>query len=205
MQSCVVDGLARDLNLGGTDSLANVLNCLSGDLAKSGRFISSLRVNGREVADIEREAGRHLDGIDSIEITTGSRISLAKNIIAEGKNYIEGLQDYLLKTAGRYTSGSECADNSLLEAVQGMQWFIQMVGFIEETLNLDYTRLMLNGNPVDDHIKMLNIIFQEIVNSQEKGDAVLLADILEYDLVPQLDNWKDIFTLFEGIAVAYSG
>ncbi len=202
MQSCMVDGLARDINLGGADSLASVLSCLNGDLAKSGRFISSLRLNGREVADIDRESGRCLDGINSIEITTRSRLSLARDIIAEGRNYIEGLQDYLLKTAGCYTRGSGCADNSLLEAIQGMQWFVQMIGFIEDALGLDYARLVLNGQPVNDYVRMLNIIFQEIVNSQEKTDPVLLADILEYNLVPQLDNWKEIFHLLEGICAA---
>ncbi len=203
MQSCVVDGTERAFNLVGAGSLASVLNSLNGDLAKSGRFISSLRVNGREVADIDGESGRCLDGIRSIEVTTGSRLDLARDIIAEGKNYIEGLQDYIMRTAGLYTGGSKCADSSLLEAVQGMQWLVQMIGFIEENLKLDFMRLMLNGQPVDDYIKMLNIICQEIVNAQENADPVLLADILEYDLVPQLDNWKDIFTLFEGITAAH--
>lgn len=202
MQSCMVDGLARNFSLGGADSLASVLSSLNGDLAKSGRFISSLRVNGREVADIGRESSRRLDGINSIEITTESRSSLAENIIAEGRGYIEGLQDYLLKTAEHFTRGSGCADSSLLEAVQGMQWFVQMIGFIEEALKLDFTRLMLNGQPVNDYVRMLNIIFQEIVNSQEKTDPVLLADILEYDLVPQLDNWKEIFHLLERVCAA---
>jgi hypothetical protein len=205
MQSCVIDGQTRDFNLSGADCLASMLNSLNGVLAQSGRFIASLRVNGREVADIDNESNRRLDGIHSIEITTESPICLARNIIAEGRKYIEGVQDYLIQTAGHCTRGSECADRYLVEAVQGMQWFVQMVGFIEQTLRLDFSRLSLNGKPVTDYVAGLNTIFQDIVNAQEKSDPVLLADVLEYDLAPHLEEWKGIFTLFEGESAAFSG
>jgi hypothetical protein len=34
---------------------------------------------------------------------------------------------------------------------------------------------------------------------------VLLADLLEYDLVPHLEEWKGIFILFQGESGAISG
>jgi hypothetical protein len=198
MQSCVIDGQVRDFNLSGTDSLASMLSSLHGDLAKSGRFIASLRVNGREVADIDEESSQHLERIGSIEITTESPLSVAGNIIAEGEKFIEGLQDYLVQTAGHYSSDNQCAGRYLDETVQGLEWFVQMIGFIEQTLQLDFNQLSLNGRPVAEYVQRLNSIFQEIVNAQEVSDPVLLADILVYDLVPHLEEWKEIYTLFEG-------
>jgi hypothetical protein len=202
MQSCVIDGQVRDFNLSGADSLASMLNSLNGDLLENGRFIASLRVNGREVADIGEESGQRLEGIGPIEITTESPLSVARNIIAEGEIFIEGLQDYLVRTAGHYSSGNECAGRYFDEAVQGLQWFVQMIGFIEETLQLDFDQLSINGKQVVEYVLGLNSIFQDIVNSQENFDPVLLADLLEYDLVPHLEEWKGIFTLFEGELVS---
>jgi hypothetical protein len=202
MQSCVIDGQERDFNLSGTDSLASMLNSLHVDLAKSGRFIASLRVNGREVADVNEESSQHLERVGSIEITTESPFRVASNIIAEAGQFIEGLQDYLVQTAGHYTSDSERAGRYFNEAVQGLQWFVQMIGFIEQTLILDFNQLFLDGKPVVEYVLALNSIFQEIVSSQENFDPVLLADILEYDLVPHLEEWKGIFTLFGGESAA---
>ncbi len=71
-----------------------------------------------------------------------------------------------------------------------------MIGFIEQTLILDFNQLSLDGKPVAEYVLTLNSIFQEIVSSQENFDPVLLADILKYDLVPHLEEWKGIFTLF---------
>ena len=36
------------------------------------------------------------------------------------------------------------------------------------------------------------------MNAQEESDPVLLADILEYDLVPHLEDWQEIYNLFAG-------
>jgi hypothetical protein len=197
MLSCVIDGQVKDFNGYGAGSLGSLVGDMNRDLAGSGRFIASIRVNGEEVASIEEETGRRLEGIDCIEITTESPVSLVAKILAEGQGYIEGVRDFLMKVAGHFTSGSECADSSFAEAVQGIQWFVQMTGFIEGTLNLDFQMLSLNGRPVAEYVKSLNGILQEIVDAQEGCDPVMLADLLEYDLVPHLGEWKEIYTLFE--------
>jgi hypothetical protein len=197
MLSCVIDGQVKSFNLNGTDSLASMLDGLNSDLAKGGRFIASLLVNGEEVVDSISEKSRRLDGIDSIEITTETPVLLVGKILDEGDKYIDGLRDCLLKVAGHFTAGSECADDSFAEAVQGLQWFIQMTDYIECTLKLDFRKLSLNGRPVAEYVKSLNGILQEIVNAQEGCDPVMLADIVEYDLVPHLGEWKEIYTLFK--------
>jgi len=197
MLSCVIDGQVKSFNLNGADSLSVMLEGLNSDLAKGGRFIASLRVNGEEVAGNAEEASRRLDGIDSIEITTESPVCLVGKLLDEGEHYIDGLRAYMLQVAGDYSAGSERADGSFTEAVQGLQWFVQMTDFIESTLNLDFQKLLLNGRPVAEYVKSLNGILQEIVTAQEEGDPIMLADLLEYDLAPHLEQWKEIYTLFE--------
>jgi len=197
MLSCVIDGQVKSFNLNGADSLSVMLEGLNSDLAKGGRFIASLRVNGEEVAGNAEEASRRLDGIDSIEITTESPVCLVGKLLDEGEHYIDGLRAYMLQVAGDYSAGSERADGSFTEAVQGLQWFVQMTDFIECTLNLDFQKLLLNGRPVAEYVKSLNGILQEIVTAQEEGDPIMLADLLEYDLAPHLEQWKEIYTLFE--------
>jgi len=197
MLSCVIDGQVKSFNLNDADSLSVMLEGLNSDLAKGGRFIASLRGNGEEVAGNAEEASRRLDGIDSIEITTESPVCLVGKLLDEGQHYIDGLRAFMMQVAGDYSAGSERADRSFTEAVQGLQWFVQMTDFIESTLNLDFQKLLLNGRPVAEYVKSLNGILQEIVTAQEEGDPIMLADLLEYDLAPHLEQWKEIYTLFE--------
>jgi hypothetical protein len=198
MLSCVIDGQVKSFNLNGADSLATMLEGVNSDLVQGGRFIASLKVDGEEVSGNTEEAGRRLDGIDSIEITTETPVSLVGKILAEGDNYIDGLRDFLIQVAGNYSAGRDGADGAFAEAVQGLQWFVQMTDFIECTLGLDFRRLSLNGRPVAEYVNSLNGILQETLDAQEGCDPVMLADLLEYDLVPHLEQWKDIYALFQG-------
>jgi hypothetical protein len=198
MLNCVIDGQAKALALNSGDSLATMLNGLHADLAKKGRFVASLRVNGEEVAGGEEGKDRCLEAIRSIEITTESPDCLAGKFLAESLDFIEDLQNHLTQVAGHFTSGSGCADASFAEGIQGLQWFVQMTDFIEGTLRLDFRDLSLNGKAVGAYVNILNCILHEIVNAQEASDPLLLAEILEYDLVPHLDDWKEIYNLFKG-------
>jgi hypothetical protein len=51
---------------------------------------------------------------------------------------------------------------------------------------------MHNGEPVQAYWKRMQSIVDELKQIQEEGDWILLADMLEYELVPLLDNWKHI-------------
>ncbi len=197
MLSYVIDGQAKTFELNGGDSLATILNGLYGDLAKSGRFIASLSLNGEEVTS-EEEKNLHLHGNDCLEITTETPGCLAIKILGESQYYINELQNYILLVAGQYTSGIKKADRNFTEAIQGLQWFVQMTDFIERTLQINFQKVMFNYRSIAEYVMCLNSILQEIVKAQEGCDPVLLADILEYDLVPHLGEWKSIYTLFEG-------
>jgi hypothetical protein len=197
MLNCLIDGQVRSFESSGAYSLAAILNGLNGDLEKSGRIIASLRVNGEEVSS-EEEKNLQLYGTDSVEIMTETPGYLAIKILGESQNYINELQIYLRQVAVNYTSESENADHTFSEAVQGLQWFVQMTDFIERTLRINFQKLMFNSRPIAEYVKRLNSILQAIVKAQEEGDPVLLADILEYDLAPHLGEWKSIYILFEG-------
>jgi len=197
MLSCVIDGQLRNLHLNGCESLAAILDDVNLDLAKGGKFIASLRVNGEEVEGNVKTADRCLDGVVSIEIMTDTPICLVGKILDEGQNYIDGLMEFLKGVAGNYSAGSDCADDSFDEAVQGLQWFVQMTDFIESTLKLDFNRLTFNGRTITEYVHNLNGILLEMAGAQEAGDPVLLADVLEYDLVPHLEEWGEIYILFK--------
>jgi hypothetical protein len=197
MLNCYIDGQVRSFESSGAYSLAAILNGLNGDLEKSGRIIASLRVNGEEVTS-EEEKYLHLQGTDSVEILTETPGCLAIKILGESQDYINELQNYLQLVAGQYTSGSENAGRSFTAAIQGLQWFVQMTDFIGCTLQINFQKLVFNSRPVEAYVANLNSILQQIVKAQEGCDPVLLADILEYDLVPHLGEWKSIYTLFEG-------
>jgi hypothetical protein len=197
MQSCLIDGQVEQIHLNGAENLSSVLDNVNKDLAKGGRFIASLRVNGEEIECDAKTVDLHMNLVDTIEITTESPLCLAGKILDEGENYIDGLMNFLLQVAGNYGTDSEKADDSFAGMLQGLQWFVQMTDFIEGTLRLDFSRLTHNGRTITEYVNVLNTILLEMADAQKSCDTVILADLLEYELVPHLGEWKDIYKLFQ--------
>lgn len=197
MFSFTIDGQAESIQMDNTGTLAGLLEGINSTLAKDGRFIASLKVDGKEMEGCSPGVDRSLDSIESIEITSESPVRLAARIIGEAQNYIDGLIDFLKGVAGHYSAGSDCAGAAFVEAVQGLQWFVQMTDFIETNLRLDFTSISVNGRSISESVNALNGVLQDLAVAQEASDPVMLADILEYDLVPCLAEWKNIYTVFE--------
>jgi hypothetical protein len=197
MLSCIIDGQPAAIQYEAMSTLAGLLDDLNITLAKERKFIASLHVDGKDMGGTATCVDRRLDGIGTIAITTESSFSLAGRILDEAQNYIDGLMDFLRQVAGHYGAGSNCAEGAFEEAVQGLQWFVQMTDFCETTLGLDFTILSCNGGSVSQSVETLNGILSDLADAQEANDPVMLADIMEYDLVPHLAEWKEIYLLIQ--------
>lgn len=116
-------------------------------------------------------------------------------IFADSRVFLDDLVSFALETAGLYRSGREMKANEFfLQAVEGLEFLtacIIHIGNLTESTRESGFEKAVNG---------LNVVLMEMVASQEKSDWVLLADLLEYELVPILRQWNGIFALMESNA-----
>lgn len=194
--NCMVDGMVRNVQ-GGAGGVGNVISILNREFAESGKVVSSLRVNGEEFFGDEEELGYGAD-VSSLEITTDTPANLAVKALVSGQEYIEDLRDFLLKTVDLFRTGDETRGKEyFVESVQGLQWLVRMVGYIGQILRLDFDRITHESCTLGQIVQHLNQICADILGAQEKGDHVLLADLLEYELAPQIAQWREIFAMLK--------
>jgi len=100
---------------------------------------------------------------------------------------MESLLEYLPKmiqgvnsTVTHYQSAQESKANELMiDIIDGMKWLIDAV-----TLTAS-----IQKEPID--ITELHEHFNEMISAFENTDYVLLGDILEYEILPILENWNE--------------
>lgn len=193
--NCTVDGMVR--NIQGV-SAGGVIGILNREFAESGKVMSSLLVNGEEFFGEEEELGYGVE-VSSLEITTDTPVNLALKALVSGQEYMDDLRDFLLKTVDLFRGGDEVRGKEyFLESVQGLQWLVKMVSHIGQILCLDFDRITHDGCTLGRIVEHLKQICSDILDAQEKGDHVLLADLIEYELVPQMESWKEIFAMLKG-------
>lgn len=99
---------------------------------------------------------------------------------------IESLIEYIPKmingcqnTVENLQGGNEAVAVQLLpDIVEGLEWILQALSGLRD-----------NGKFLNIELSSLTKHFHEMVNALELRDYVLLADLLDYEIVPVLEDW----------------
>ncbi len=202
MTTCTIDGLPRIMEQSDADDFAGFMDNLSAEMARGRRFISTLKINGREILPGSEWFVQRTLSVDSVvEVTSGSSFDLVYGAISYGETLISDLRVLLGETVEAYRCGNDPKGiKSFVTLVSCLEEFVNLTGDIGETLQLDFSTLRSGGVPLAGEIESLNQILMEIIQSQENRDWVLLGDLLEYELLPLIDYWQEVFVMFSRMA-----
>lgn len=90
------------------------------------------------------------------------------------------------------TKGEEEANKYFVSCINALTLFSDLINGVGRMLSLDYSQVMLGEGSVAKKIKKVQAIFESILDAQKRKDWILLADILEHELVPEFKNWIEV-------------
>jgi len=172
---------------------------LSDGIKNEKRVISTISINNELMKD-----GKHLEllensisTIDSINIVTVERLKLIEDNIEGVDDHINKLSENIDICAERFRQGNEIeANNYFAAVVEGIRWFNYSIDLMISFLQIDSEKIMFEGKKLKSYIDGITPVVDSIADSQEKQDWIMLADQLEYELLPQIKNWKKIVASF---------
>ena len=119
---------------------------------------------------------------------------------------LDDLNRVLLQTVELYRGGDSSKGlQFFMELIDGMERFVKVATTAEPLLKHDIAGTSCGGQTLAESVETLNGILLEMIVAQERRDWVLLTDLLEYELDPQLKLWLDIFTALRLANVEYLG
>ena len=157
--------------------------------------IVEVRVDGKTYSEAYKHQARavSIQDMTSVEILTEKREVLATRFMEDAPLYIEHLKK------GFYASAD------LLRDFEREEEGHKMLAQSSETLKafLDHIKNVARYVPAPDSqtvkaevkefVEKLNGLAEEIIVGQEETDSMLVADLIEYELIPLLDEWKERF------------
>jgi hypothetical protein len=125
---------------------------------------------------------------ERVEITTGTLQEIARDSVREAISYLDRIETVIPSVASsfRVFPGPE-AFADLKELCSGFYWLNVLLARLREC----YKSLL--GVPLPEQHQRFISVLQQLVNSQENDDFVLIADLLEYEVLPFIPVWKEIF------------
>lgn len=198
-----LDGQEEKIEFKPECSLGQMIDQICSQKIPGDRVITQIRVNGEELLEDENGLYPDIPGdvVDSLELKTGLAEEMAKQGLSHARDYLEKLNPGIEKTAELFRTGADAkALDQYGRCMDGINWFIQILEGARQVMGLDYKIIHFNKVSVHAYLENLHENIREMLKVQCDEDWVMLSDLLEYEMLPMMDGWKEILPLIEEAA-----
>lgn len=127
-----------------------------------------------------------------VKLSLKTNMELAYEATESFYDYISIIKDQISKLAGSYGHGDAKSSNQLFgETIEVIDLFMQLTTKVRTTMA---TEIEFSGEAMnlfrELELHLLSIL-KSLVPAKEKEDVVVICDLLEYELVDNLDRWKN--------------
>jgi len=126
-----------------------------------------------------------------ISFVLNTRLDMAFDALDSCNFYVENIINNIAKASEAYRTGNlGYANQVFAEIVEHLDLFTQLMTQVHQIIKVGLGRKMSSGNTFHNlEIHLLSIL-RTLLPAKEKQDYVMLCDLLEYELVDNLTQWK---------------
>ena len=159
-----------------------------------GSYIRRIWLDDHEFPSDDREAlQKKPSDIDSLEVELANLKDLVATNLANALDYLKKLIPGCEQAADLFRAGNEQEANKYyLQILDGIEWFSQVVSVIMSPDEGETELPDTDDESLEVRQKKLTDLMSQMLEANENQDWVLLADILEYEMVPFYKDWERI-------------
>ena len=151
-------------------------------------YIRRIWLEGQEVSSSAQDTlMTSTSSIELLELELAYLADLLANNLGNAKEYLEKLIPGIQKAADLFRMGNEQeAHKFYLQILDGIDWFSPVV------LNIVKSRgNEVEGQSLEDRQERLTGLMAQMLEANQNQDWVLLADLLEYEMIPFYEDWQE--------------
>jgi hypothetical protein len=120
-----------------------------------------------------------------------SSLDLAFESIDSCFGYVDHITAQIQKLIAFYAaSENDKANDTFIEVVELMDLYIQLITKVYKVIRTDMPGVQFKDESIQKlEIHLLSVI-KALLQAKEKEDIIMLCDLLEYELVDNLTQWK---------------
>ncbi len=197
-----VDGNEVSWDLSRCANLQGVLEEIYRKVGETGRIVGRIEIDGRELTrQEEKEAGdRPLDAVGEVSLATGTVDELFRSSMAGAVTLADAIGKDIGKAVEAYRSGDAGRGQSLYTAcIEAMGTFFQLAGGILNGVQSGHFHLPSDAKEADFPPSTETAgILERLLEHQQREDWTAMADLLEYEVAPNLRKWVDFLGTLTG-------
>ena len=132
------------------------------------------------------------DGIKFLEIETDYLNNMKEKGLFLLKEYISKLIPQMEESSELLRIEDELeANQHFAICIEDLRLLINLIESTGSVLHIDFNEITFSNLP-KNRMERFSSHIKEIVISQENNDWIMLADLIEYELIPMLKEWEQI-------------
>ena len=184
----------------GCDTLADVIKSIEAEFIAHGEVVCEIRVNGLilKEEDEKKFAESKREEINELMVQTNAPQNLISQALESALDYLPKAQHACIECADLFRAGKQAEGQQFFQdVVEGCFWILDTVVHMRGT----HENMNTSGHIATDWLvleKKFIADLKELLNSSERRDSILTADLLEYEMsnnlelmIPILRNYQD--------------
>ena len=187
----VIDGQKHEVDIRSFENLEQIFDNVVENGYLDDRIVTDVLVNEEPFSEIYPNQAEDIESseVNSLEIKSESSLQMAGNVITELYKVIKIMVGGGEQVAGLFRQAD---DAEALELYQDLldvtRDFICTVGVLRDQLSIE------SNEYFEKVAEEFSNLFTEMTEVLENEDWILLADLLEYEFLPSVKNWKGVIS-----------
>jgi hypothetical protein len=200
MQRILLNGV-EEPTVGACVHWGELLERLDRSASGEGKVLTAVRFDGVDQPSFRDPAfaGRPLNRLLVVEAESVSPAVLFDNSVGEAVAAAKSLAAGA-ERVGEAFRGFDVsrANQDLQDLAQGIGTLVAIAQALSQAAGVPLEGVATGGKSAADLVESLSCQADELIRAREAGDWITVADIIEYDLAPQLYQWPDVFETLRG-------
>ena len=192
----LVNGKEETISFMG-ETLGDLLSHIEKVGVVQGNVVRSIKIDGQESSPDSSEAQRtQISEIATLEVEISTLADMINKNIENADAYLIRLIPGIEKSVELFRMGNEQEANKFfVKIVDGIDWFSQVLDIILTAKEIS-PDTVFEGKSIQDRRTSLVDLTQQMVDANKNQDWVLLADLLEYEILPYYQEWSNLLPGF---------
>ena len=192
----LVNGKEETISFMG-ETLGDLLSHIEKVGVSQGNVVRSIKIDGQESSPDSSEAKRtQISEIATLEVEISTLADMINKNIENADAYLIRLIPGIEKSVELFRIGNEQEANKFfVKIVDGIDWFSQVLDIILTAKEIS-PETVFEGKSIQDRRTSLVGLTQQMVDANKNHDWVLLADLLEYEILPYYQEWSNLLPGF---------
>ena len=159
-------------------------------------MIGEVRLNGEVYSEIIPHEAIEVvrSDIQALDIITRSPDQIARHFLRNGHHLINAMLEALPKINEMFRLGDEAeANEHYLRFLESLHLLVSMMEKVAAVIGVKPDLPIDHRQSLNDHLRNLAGTLTQLLNVQEQTDWIFLADLLEYELTPELEALVVLF------------